>query len=414
MDDFDRALNELNFKHQNVDKLAERIRRFEDMDNLYPWSEVADAMIRNFESTEIPASSKCPRCNRNLNKTILHSGFSEYFELYFCEHCRVQFNTGFGMLINPDARIADIRNVDFSEVNPVLTELVEKLINMGCHASYYDKGGTYGYVLLGYKSAKLCIAVEESPIIRCFYPNWESMSYSELMSQVIASIQNNNLNSDCNIFWLVQDNRICLSSTVNLDADAVNSTDYITEKLNSLLDSKNKICQGYYNKTNAPHEFGDKKKSELIKSVLAECGCPILEVDDEDSVWFKYNQNIMYTHVVNENTIKIVYNCMILNCADKYSEGENDIDQIALSLQWVNMIYPVKATYYKPNESQHSITINIDVSLTYFTSKNIRYIIQTLNLLSVAADKLIPDIVFGTEEGIDIINTWYLPDINNH
>lgn len=36
MDDFDRALNELNFKHQNVDKLTERIRRFEDLDNLYP------------------------------------------------------------------------------------------------------------------------------------------------------------------------------------------------------------------------------------------------------------------------------------------------------------------------------------------------------------------------------------------
>lgn len=66
------------------------------------------------------------------------------------------------------------------------------------------------------------------------------------------------------------------------------------------------------------------------------------EDDDEDSIWFKYNQNNMYTQIVNENTIKIVYNCMILNCTNQYSDEKKDIDQIALYLQWVNMIYPGK------------------------------------------------------------------------
>ena len=71
MDDFDRAFNELNIKHQDTDKLAGRIRLFKDTDNLYLWSNVADEIIRNFESSEIPSLSKCPKCNRNLNKTII-------------------------------------------------------------------------------------------------------------------------------------------------------------------------------------------------------------------------------------------------------------------------------------------------------------------------------------------------------
>lgn len=37
---------------------------------------------------------------------------------------------------------------------------------------------------------------------------------------------------------------------------------------------------------------------------------------------------------------------------------------------------------------------------------------QILNLLSVADEKVISDIVFGTDDGIDIIHTWYLPDIS--
>lgn len=414
MDDFDSVFNELHIKHQDIDKHADRIRQFDNTDNLYLWSKVADEMIQNFESTEIPTSNKCPMCNRNLNKTILRLGF-KYAELYFCEHCREQFNTEFELLKNPDAKIVDIRNIDFNKVNPCLTILVDKLVTMGCHAYYYAEAGLYGYILFEYRSAKFCVAVEETPVIRCFYPNWKSMSYSELTPQVIASIQNNNLNSDCNIFWLLQDNRISLSSTVNLDAEAVNSTNYIVEKINSLLNSKNKICQKYYNKaTNTTHEFWNQEKSELIQSVLTECGCSIQEIDDEDSIWFKYNQNNMYTQIVNENTIKIVYNCMILNCTNQYSDEKKDIDQIALYLQWVNMIYPVKVTYYKPNEFQHSITVNIDVSLSYFTDNNIRYIMQILNLLSVADEKVISDIVFGTDDGIDIIHTWYLPDISNH
>ena len=414
MDDFDRAFNELNIKHQDTDKLAGRIRLFKDTDNLYLWSNVADEIIRNFESSEIPSLSKCPKCNRNLNKTILSSGFSAYTELYFCEHCRAQFNTKFELLIKPDSKIQDIRNIDFGEFNPLLTVLVNQLMDMGCQAWYYNKGGLYGYVLFEYNNANLCIAVEENPIIRVIYPNWEYISYSELTPQVIANIQNNNLNSDCNIFWLVQDNNICLSSTVNLDAETINSKNFIIEKINSLLDCKDKICQRSYNKAHPTHEFGNYKQPELIQSVLDECGCTVLEIDDEDSVWFKYNQDRMYTHVVNETTIKIVYNCMILNCTDQYSNIENDIDRIALSLQWVNMIYPIKATYYKPSEFQYSITLNIDISLSYFTSNNVGYIMQILDLLSVADEKLISDIVFGTEEGINIINTWYLPDVSNH
>lgn len=34
MDDLERALNELNIKHHDIDKLAGRIRQYKDTDNL--------------------------------------------------------------------------------------------------------------------------------------------------------------------------------------------------------------------------------------------------------------------------------------------------------------------------------------------------------------------------------------------
>lgn len=411
MDDFDKALMELNNKHQNVGKVADRIRLFDDTDNLYLWSNVSDCMIKNFESTEIATSHKCPLCNGYLSKTLVES-FSEFSDLYFCEHCRAQFDSEYNRLINSDSLIRDIKDIDLSSINPSIAALVNDLIKMGCNPFHYNRGGMYGYVIFEYKGVKLGITIDDSYSIMIFYPNWLSIPHSDLTSQLISLIQNNNLNSDCNIFWLLDDNNFLLSSTINLEADAVKQTDYVLTKLNTLIDSKDKICR---TSDSAEVRILQPETQEKIQAILTECGCCVQEVDDDGDIWFKYRGKDMYAHMIGPRLIKLVNNCMELNYIDQYSGNTiNDVvDHTALTFQWVNMIYPVKVTYYKPNECQYSVTASTNIAISHFVEHNIDKVTQILDDLSNADGIYISDIIFGTEKGINLVDAWYQPNISN-
>lgn len=418
MNEYNRALMELNKRHQELYNRAEIIRHFDNTDNLYSWEQVADNIINNYESAELPSSEKCPICNGPLDKTLYQLKHSDYVELYFCEHCRKQFNSEFQLLKDPNSTITDIADVDFSQINPAIAILVDRLVKMGCNPYYYNRGGIYGYVIFEYKTAKLGIVIDKGYTITVLYPNWISIPSEEFSPQLISRIQGNNLNKDCTVYWLLNNNDVLLSSTINLDTDAIsmNPTDYIVAKLDTLTDSRKLIfCDLDDGGMTKRPNFTNHKIAGLVQAILVECGCLIQEIDEDGDLWFKYGQKDMYAHMIDEQTIKLVSNCMELNCIDQSpNKGiTNGMDQIALSLQWINMIFPVKVTYFKPEECRHSITANIDVDVSHFTDKNIELISQIIRSLSVADENYIYDIVFGTEKGIDIINTWYQPSISN-
>lgn len=410
-DDYNRILEDINKNRDRILDFSRRVKTYPNIDNLYSWDSVSVNISENIESSELGVG-ECPLCKHSLNKTIYRIGLNSYDDLYICEHCRTQFDAEFNPLKNPKS---SAMSIDVSQINPTLVVLIETLKNIGCHVSILNQGGAFGYLIIEYQNTILGITLDDGHLILLFYPKWHCIPSSEISSILLSSIQSHNLNSDNCIYWLYNDNTILLSSVISLDSDRVDQADYIRAKLNSLLKSKNILNhESTGNIAINSSSVETCKMAEHIASVLSKCGCNIQEIDEDGDIWFNLRECNMYARIINSNTVKLVFNCMALNQVDEHTDcKQNNIDQIALSLQWINMIYPVKATYYKPDINQHSISASIDIDISHFFKSNFNLLSEYLNVLSNAVDDYFQDIIFATERGINIVDTWYQPNISN-
>lgn len=410
-EDYDRILNDLRQKRNKILDFSRRVKLYPDTDNLYSWNSISINISENIESSELEVGV-CPLCKHNLNKTIYKIEFNNYRDLYICEHCRTQFDVDLNALKNSD--VPD-RSIDISQINPAFVVLIETLRNLGCHVSNYNKGGDYGYLIIEYNNTIFGITLNEEAIILLFYPKWSCIPCTEISSILLSSIQSHNLNSDNCIYWLQDGNTILLSSVINIDSEKVGEPDYIMAKLNSLLQSKNILDSESTGNIAINHDIVERTNiAEHISVALSECGCNVQEIDEDGDIWFGLQKSNMYARIINNNTVKLIFNCMVLNCTDEYIDcQENEVDQIVLSLQWINMIYPIKATYYKPDVLQHSISASIDIDISHFFNCNIKLLSKYLNELSNVIDYYFNDIIFATERGINIVDTWYQPNIGN-
>lgn len=305
-----------------------------------------------------------------------------------------------------------VPNFDYIEkINPYILVLIKIIKSLGCNVVFQDDIGGYGVLLFQYENETLGIWLDDTHTINIFYPNWSIIPRSSLSKEAINTIQSYIRSHQACVYWLCNDDSFTLSSNICIDVNLINerATRYIKECICNLIESKNIFPKTENN------EILSQTSSEsinAIKSSLYSCGCKNIEEDDEGDIHFKWDDKSMYLHLDDNFNCKIFYNLGIMrDVSDKIDESPIDI--IALSIQWSNMIWPIKCTFYHPDEQQTSITATVTIDLSYFINSHIELICRRLNELASFFNDCLSDLLFGSEDGCDIINTWYQPDIYN-
>lgn len=417
-DEINKAFKALEKDHLVLKKIASDLLNLKDDTNLYPWKDVAQSIINNIHSCRCK-EGYCKKCGGDLVKVLFqYKSSRSYKEIFICPHCMKQYDENMNLLYDNRHDIA-ISNIQ--KINASLFYLICLLKDRGYNFLYCDNAGEYGYLIFEYRGSTFGIWIDTSKFINIFYPNWALINESELNQELIFAIQSYILNADSAIYWLYDNNNITLSSNISLDSSIITKTniDYIEHKLEQLFLSKNRIKQMLdasvdINMSNEEIFVSNRNtKKEMIIQSLSSNGCEKIDIDDEGDINFIYNGNDMFVRILSDNCLRLVFHSGILRDIRENHE-EDDIDRVALSIQWNNMIYPVKCTYYKPNNREHSITSIFDIELHYFENKSSEFIKQGLDLISNHFDTHLFDLLNGTEEGIELIHTYYQPSINNY
>lgn len=139
-----------------------------------------------------------------------------------------------------------------------------------------------------------------------------------------------------------------------------------------------------------------------------------VEIDDEGDLSFKYQGRDMTICVIDSNYSKLIYPYSIFMDKSPNTDMSHDsVDMIALGIQWINMILPIKCSYYKPQCTEHSLTAYYDFDTQILLDGGTDYLESILNNIIEATSRIFMNIICGTEDGIEILNTNYSPSIYN-
>lgn len=415
--EFDDIYKAIKKDHIALTEIAKKLFNLKDETNLYSWKDVAQSIINNIHSCRCK-EGYCKKCGGDLVKVLFqYKSSRSYKEIFICPHCMKQYDENMNLLYDNRHDIA-ISNIQ--KINASLFDLICLLKDRGYNFLYRDNAGEYGYLLFEYKGSTFGIWIDTSKFINIFYPNWALINESELNQELIFAIQSYILNTDSAIYWLYDNNNITLSSNISLDSSIIKKTNigYIEQKLEHLFLSKNhikKMLETFtYINILVEERFVPNRnaKVELIIQSLLENGCENINIDDDGDINFIYNDNKMFARILSDKSIRLVFHsCILQDITEDYIEDV--IDRQALSIQWNNMIYPIKCTFYKPNDREHSITAIFDIELHYFENKSSELVKEGLDLISNHFDTHLFDLLYGTEKGIELIHTYYQPSINN-
>lgn len=437
---YDELCEYLERKHRIFDEFQKKIRWHKGTDNLYSWKDVVRSIDEDVELYDI-SESICPSCNVELLNIKLHSvnGQTSVAEVYICPQCLKQFDNNLNELKKPniDAGEHIIQEEEevweisehIKEINPYTAQLIEILIENGIEIIYCDDAGYYGYYKFDYKGQTLGVWIDTDPTIRLFYPEWYKFEQREdLTDGVRMLIQTINLNTSATIYWLGYfGTELTLSSTINLDLFCLNDVrfDYIKSRLNDLLASK-QIFLSLFNGDNIRYieetDILDKKISSII-TILEKSGCTDCVVDEDNDINFKYKERKMYVRFTGNDNVKIVDNyCMVFqNVSEKFNAKDEDPVIIDETLQWNNMIFKTKFSYYKDIDNERLTIFNSysDINFYFFTYYEGKLINDILNYLSEKAGKQFNDFIpYDTDcdpdTVIEFTNTWFQPDIFNY
>lgn len=397
----------------NIDSvnLANLVSGFKDVDNLYPWEQVAYCVRLHWNFLKF-TEHECPKCKNRLISLAYQplEVQNDVIELNICTSCQSQYDSSITLLQNDKV-------IDFDyirSINPFTFVLAKLIKSIGCPMTYHKEVGEYGAILFEYKNATLGIWINDTYAVNVFFPNWAVLPVQALSKDIIASIQTQNLNNHVCVYWLCKDNSYTLSSSISIDINLINedSSAFIKESLSQLIESKNFFTNSINNRIE--HRLPEKS-IECIKSTLESCSCEYIEIDDENDIHFKWNDNSMYLTAIDDSYYKIVFNLVMIEDVTDDSDSSTDIiDMNALAIQWSNMIWPIKCSFYKPDERHTSITATIDIACSHLIDGHLKFVSRRLVELVNFYDECLNDLLFGTENGCDILDTYYQPDIINY
>lgn len=390
----------------NIKDVALNIAKFKDGDNLYPWQQVSNFLFEHWNFVK-SIDCKCPKCNSPLISTIYEENHNIH-DLIICTTCHSQFDTAFHQLRKDSTIDSDyIRGI-----NPFIMALIRLLKSIGCESTFHENIGEYGVLYFPYEDATLGMWVDDTYAINIFYPNWAKISASDLTEEKIKAIQSYNLHHKNCIYWLVNNDSYTLSSNVFIDINLINENKlgYIKETLSDLVNTK-----PFFNSDNGEKVFLIPSNSiHSIINVLKNCGCSDINVDDENDIHFKWNEHSMYLNQLDKDTYQIVYHLVMLeDVTEDIVCPEDGVDMEALSLQWSNMIWPVKCTFYRPDARHNAITAKCPIHKHHFEEIHVKFICRRIKELVSFFDAHLFDLLYGTESGCEIIHTRYQPEIDN-
>lgn len=397
----------------NLDKreIVYQIASFRDIYNLYPWQQVAYCVDLHWNFVKCN-NHKCPKCNNNLISAIYHPNqyveSAKIVDLNICTFCQSQFDSNLHSLQNN--RIIDADYI--RKINPFTWELTRLLLSLGYELTLHKELGESGVILFQYEGATLGIRIDATYAINIFYPNWAIIPASKLTQREISAIQSYNFNHLNCIYWLFRDGNYTFSTNVIIDINLINENAIASIK--SMLSDLIKSKQYFINNDNQQHILLSSETLHAIKATLKSCGCNNIFVDDENDVHFKWNESSMYLHAIDHSTYKVVHHLVMLEdvTEEKVTHVEN-IDQEGLSIQWSNMIWPAKCTFYKPDERHISATVTILINKMHFEKGHVKFICRRFQELVSFFDDCLFDLLYGTESGCEIIQTLYQPEIDN-
>ena len=396
-----------------VFELANQVSNFKDVYNRYPWEHVADCLSQHWNFVNF-TEHKCPKCKNQLISMVYQTNNGHYDKpevLYICTSCQSQYDSDIKILQN--SHLIDQEYI--KKVNPFTFELVTQLESIGCIMTFHKDAGDYGVILFEYRDETLGLWIDETYAINIFYPNWKRIASSDLSDEIISTIQKFNLNNNICVYWLFDDNYYTFSSNTFIDINSINKTLDIEELLSKLIDSKSYFTQSF--NTNAELK-GSTISVEIlhgIETTLESCGCKNIELDDENDIHFNWNGNSLYLHVLDDRHCKIFSHMVMLeDVAESGKQNSDGVDMTALSIQWSNMIWPIKCSFYKPDDYHTSITATVCVELSHLSCIHQKFVSRRLNELVAFYDNSLCDLLLGTENGCRILEKYYQPSINNY
>lgn len=396
-----------------------------DNNSLYRWSEVAEYINRDPYSVKF-GEGNCPKCSAPLSE-IEYSSNGISTDIFICQECKTQFdinknelygNSQFGeeqsCLANQYVAEVDVLSDDIKakleSVNPDIIPLITAVKKLNCPMYIHN----LEYVDFVYKGKSFLVWLDEENVLH--FPNWFRIDKSEFTKEIALSIQKLNHFSLSCTYWLYDsytmiDKYCFLSSNIDIYSytnKEIDST-VVQECLDILISEADKNAQLLKHPV-IQGATVPKQKIDAIEEIFHSIDCQEICIDEDGDINFIYKGQHMYVKALDENHIRVFWHCMQLETISENENIENDAEEDLLSLfiQWSNVAYPYKCTYYKPTSARHSITTFIDFNIDFITKTEPIYINSKFSKFVYFVDN---NMEFTDEDYFLPIQDYYLPII---
>lgn len=410
------ALPVMNPHHKKVYDLADYIMMWEANDNKYDWLTISESMQLDPDSVKFNFDS-CLNCGKHStilfafhNSQCVHDNAEKEY-MVLCPACKTLFHKdNVSKYCHKDDQEDYVTRLkdELLKINPKFPSLLNILDELGYKMEYFSDFGLYGILRITYREQYLYIFIrEDDPIMIC-YPNWSEIEKTQMNSFELDSIiRSINMSNCISIIWTVNAEKVQLSTfgNIQLGADKANNLASLKLLLDELIKSPHyfEMSQRGRNHSTIRH---NERDIETLLNIFEKAGCSQLNVDDEGDISLTYGGEDLMVQLTNEKYIKISHNGGFYHNASE--EGNiDDYTGINLVLQWNNIIYPIKCSYFEPSEGIQSITLYIDCNLLPNNEENIVFIKQILPKLINAESMQISDhLLNGSEKALEDINLW--------
>lgn len=394
-DDLDVATEMLEKHKTEVSVFSENMRLWENTKVLYKWSDIA-CIIRNNPFSLKFNQGTCPKCSSSL---IMVEYSERVGEIFICKECKTQFDRNSNELItdNPTAvkqksdlinlhiaegeeLSADLKNT-LAELNPRAISILNAISELNCSISIKNSA----YMEFVYNDKTFIVWLDEENILH--YPNWLCIDKSNFTQDIIHKIQVSNQNSLSCTYWLfdgcaVVNKCYYLSSNINIYdyANKLIVSSVLKECLDRLIYEADKTVQSF----STPIECKSINYNinlDALEELLRGADCQDVNRDEDGDINFKFNECNMYIKILDSNHIRVFWHCKEFNEISKNGDvsGEDVPDMLALFIQWSNLGYPYKYTYYKPTSTKHSLTAYLNFDLNFIMNTAPQYIKDSLS-----------------------------------
>lgn len=370
----------------NVLTFLEEMCVWENTMVLHKWSNLADFIRNNPFSIKFNQGA-CPKCSSSL---IMVEYSNVNSEIFICKECKTQFDKNrtelindYPMMENPKQDLINVHiakgeklSVDLkntlSKLYPRLCHLLKALNELNCSIAISDST----YMEFVYKDKSFIVWLNEENILH--YPNWRCIEKKDFTQDVISKIQALNHDALSCIYWLLDeytsvDQCYYLSSNIDIYKYANKPIESTTLKdcLDRLITEADLLTN-----SNEHVLMNADDKLEEIEKLLQINDCQEIYRDEDGDINFKFKECNMYIKILDSNHVRVFWHCQEFNYKTNNENiaDEEGPDMIALLIQWSNLVYPYKYTYYKPTNTKYSLTAHLDFDYNFIKNTIPEYI----------------------------------------